>query len=77
MELFVAKTVKISSCGVVIMTDHAVNLKVTACLRVECKFWLGNDGSGERAAANINHFRSGQQLRGGQADMEAALWGGE
>jgi hypothetical protein len=26
------------------MTNHAVGLKVTPCLRIECKFWLGDDG---------------------------------
>ena len=26
------------------MTNHAVSLKVTPCLRIECKFWLGDDG---------------------------------
>ena len=26
------------------MTKHAVALKVTPCLRIECKFWLGDDG---------------------------------
>lgn len=26
------------------MTSHAVMLKVTPCLRIECKFWLGDDG---------------------------------
>ena len=23
---------------------HAVTMKVTPCLRVECRFWLGEDG---------------------------------
>ena len=27
------------------MTHHAVSLKVTPCLRMECKFWLEDDGS--------------------------------
>ncbi|HMC75270.1 MAG TPA: hypothetical protein VKG87_13285 [Terriglobales bacterium] len=26
------------------MTHHAVSLKVTPCLRMECKFWLEDDG---------------------------------
>jgi hypothetical protein len=26
------------------MTHHAVSLKVTPCLRIECKFWLQDDG---------------------------------
>jgi hypothetical protein len=26
------------------MTNHAVTLSVTLCLRIECKFWLGDDG---------------------------------
>ena len=26
------------------MPNHAVMLKITPCLRIECKFWLGDDG---------------------------------
>jgi hypothetical protein len=26
------------------MHPHSVRLPVTPCLRVECKFWLGDDG---------------------------------
>jgi hypothetical protein len=26
------------------MTIHGVTLKVAPCLRIECKFWLGEDG---------------------------------
>jgi hypothetical protein len=26
------------------MTHHAISLKVTPCLRIECKFWLEDDG---------------------------------
>jgi hypothetical protein len=26
------------------MKTHAVILKVTPCLRLECKFWIGDDG---------------------------------
>jgi len=26
------------------MTHHAVSLKVTPCLRIECKFWLEDEG---------------------------------
>ena len=26
------------------MTHHAVTLGVKPCFRVECKFWLGDDG---------------------------------
>jgi hypothetical protein len=26
------------------MTHHAVSLKVIPCLRIECKFWLEDDG---------------------------------
>jgi hypothetical protein len=26
------------------MTHRAVSLKVTPCLRIECKFWLEDDG---------------------------------
>jgi len=26
------------------MTNHSVSLKVTPCVRIECKFWLADDG---------------------------------
>ena len=26
------------------MTIHGVTLKVAPCLRIECRFWLGEDG---------------------------------
>jgi hypothetical protein len=26
------------------MTTHSVSLKVTPCVRIECKFWLTDDG---------------------------------
>jgi predicted RNase H-like HicB family nuclease len=30
--------------GGLLMTNRAVSVKVTPCLRMECKFWLGDDG---------------------------------
>jgi len=26
------------------MSNHAVMLKITPCLQIECKFWIGDDG---------------------------------
>jgi hypothetical protein len=36
---------------------HAVTLRVTPCLRIECKFWLADDGwngTSERPSINIH-----------------------
>jgi len=35
------------------MTHHAVTLGVKPCLRVECKFWLGDDGWNGRSEQPI------------------------
>jgi hypothetical protein len=54
------------------MTTHAVSLKVTPCLRIECKFWLGDDGwngSSEHPAISVQ-AGSFEQTK---ADMELAL----
>ena len=56
----------------VIMTNHAVSLKVTPCLRIECKFWLGDDGwkgSSEHPSITVQ-AGSFEQAK---ADMEFAL----
>ena len=34
----------ISSWGRIIVTTHAVALRLTPSLGIECKFWLGDDG---------------------------------
>lgn len=54
------------------MTNHAVTLRVTPCLRIECKFWLGDDGwngSTEHPAISV-HATSFEQAK---SDMELAL----
>jgi len=38
------------------MTNHAVVLRVTPCLRIDCKFWFGDDGwyaSSENPSINV------------------------
>jgi predicted RNase H-like HicB family nuclease len=54
------------------MTTHAVGLKVTPCLRIECKFWLGDDGwegSADHPVVTV-HASSFEQAK---SDMEIAL----
>jgi hypothetical protein len=54
------------------MTSHAVTLRVTPCLRIECKFWLGDDGwngSTEHRSITV-HAGSFEQAK---SDMELAL----
>jgi hypothetical protein len=54
------------------MTTHAVALKVTPCLRIECKFWLGDDGwsgSSEQPSVAVQ-AASFEQAK---CDMELAL----
>jgi len=54
------------------MTNHAVTLRVTPCLRTECKFWLGDDGwngSAEHPSITV-HASSFEQAK---SDMELAL----
>jgi predicted RNase H-like HicB family nuclease len=54
------------------MTNHAVSLRVTPCLRIECKFWLGDDGwngSSEHPSICVQ-AASFEQAK---ADMESAL----
>jgi hypothetical protein len=60
------------SLGGLIMANHAVPRRVTPCLRVECKFWLGDDGwngSSEHPAITVE-AGSFEQAK---ADMEFAL----
>jgi hypothetical protein len=54
------------------MTTHAVGLRVTPCLRIECKFWLGDDGWEGRAdhPSVTVHANSFEQAK---SDMEVAL----
>jgi predicted RNase H-like HicB family nuclease len=54
------------------MTNHAVALRVTPCLRIECKFWLGDDGwngSSEHPPICVQSASFEQA----KADMEFAL----
>jgi predicted RNase H-like HicB family nuclease len=58
--------------GSLIMTSHAVALRVTPCLRIECKFWLGDDGwngSSEHPAVSVQ----ASSFEQAKADMESAL----
>ena len=54
------------------MPNHAVMLKVTPCLHIECKFWLGDDGwNGSTKDSFITvQADSFAQVK---ADMEIAL----
>lgn len=54
------------------MPNHAVMLKITPCLRIECKFWLGDDGwngSSEQPLITVEANSFAQA----KADMEIAL----
>jgi len=54
------------------MTSHTVALRVTHCLRIECKFWLGDDGwngSNEHPSLSVQ-AGSFEQAK---AEMESAL----
>jgi hypothetical protein len=54
------------------MTTHAVALRVTPCLSIECKFWLGDDGwngSSEHPSISVQ----GGSFEKAKAEMEFAL----
>lgn len=54
------------------MTSHAVTLRVTPCLRIECKFWLADDGwncSSVHPAISVQ----ASSFEQAKADMELAL----
>jgi hypothetical protein len=54
------------------MTKHAVTLRVTPFLGIECKFWLGDDGwtgAAEHPSITV-HAGSFEQAK---SDMELAL----
>jgi predicted RNase H-like HicB family nuclease len=54
------------------MTNHAVSLKLTPCLRIECKFWLGDDGwNGSSEYPSIS-VQAGS-FEHAKAEMELAL----
>jgi hypothetical protein len=54
------------------MNPHAVTLRVMPCLKIECKFWLGDDGwngSSEHPSVVV-HANSFEQAK---SDMEYQL----
>jgi predicted RNase H-like HicB family nuclease len=54
------------------MTTHAVSLGVRPCLRMECKFWLGDDGwNGSSEYPSIS-VQAGS-FEQAKAEMEFAL----
>ena len=55
-----------------LVKNLAVSLKVTPCLRIECKFWLGDDGwngTADHLSLTVRASSFGQA----KSDMEAAL----
>jgi predicted RNase H-like HicB family nuclease len=55
-----------------IMTNHAVSLTVTPYLRVECKFWLADDGWNGSSEHPFISVQAGS-FEQAKADMEFAL----
>jgi hypothetical protein len=54
------------------MTHHAVSLKVTPCLRIECEFWLEDDGwNGTSDSPSLNVRAS--SFEQAKLDIEYAL----
>ena len=54
------------------MTNHAVALRVTPCVRIECKFWLGDDGWNGRSEQPAIAVQAGT-FEQAKSDMEIAL----
>ena len=54
------------------MTHHAVTLGVKPCLRVECKFWLGDDGRNGISEQPAIAVQAGT-FEQAKSDMEIAL----
>ena len=54
------------------MTHHAVTLGVKPCLRVECKFWLEDDGWNGRSEQPAIAVQAGT-FEQAKSDMELAL----
>jgi hypothetical protein len=54
------------------MTNHSVSLKWTPCVRIECKFWLADDGWNGTSDAIPVVVQAGsfEQVK---SDMELAL----
>jgi len=58
--------------GGLIMANHAVSLKIIPCLRIECKFWLGDDGWNGMSEHPSITVQAGS-FEHAKADMEFAL----
>jgi predicted RNase H-like HicB family nuclease len=54
------------------MTKHAVSLGVRPCLRMECKFWLGDDGWNGTSEYPSISVQAGS-FEQAKAEMEFAL----
>jgi len=54
------------------MAHHAVSLRVTPCFRVECQFWLDDDGWNGNAPEFQISVRAAS-FADAKADMELAL----
>ena len=54
------------------MKSHAVTLGVKPCLRIECKFWLGDDGWNGSSEHPPIAVRAGT-FEHAKSDMEVAL----
>lgn len=54
------------------MSNHAVALKVTPCVRIECKFWLGDDGWNGTSEHPPITVQAGS-FEHAKCDMEVAL----
>lgn len=54
------------------MTNHAVALRVTPCVRIECKFWMGDDGW-NGSAENPSITVQASSIEQTKSDMELAL----
>jgi hypothetical protein len=54
------------------MTSHAVALRVTPRMRIECKFWLGDDGWNGTAEHPTITVQAGS-FEQAKSDMELAL----
>ncbi|HEV2729175.1 MAG TPA: hypothetical protein VGV15_04010 [Terriglobales bacterium] len=54
------------------MKNHAVTLGVKPCLRIECKFWLGDDGWNGSAEYPSITVEAGS-FEQAKSDMEIAL----
>lgn len=54
------------------MPNHAVALRVTPCLSIECKFWLDDSGWNGNAEALAISIQA-ESFAQAKADMELAL----